>query len=495
MNSPTERATRGGPRLIYTRDVKGKSLAHPENQPLIHRLPSEILAKIFICRLPNRYPFHFLSAENAPLLLCNICSFWRRLATSTPQLWKAFVYNTGEEMGDPDRFIEGIHTWLKRSGALPLTIHINQYYGNSPEHTTELRLLCAALSEYASRWEDVRIFTRAPFAARPSLGDLPLLHTLRIGSTFDRGALVHKFPFDSVPRLTVLEFADMPVTPAAISGVPWDQLTVLNVYEEVTLLRVVEILECCPRLESLSLKNFEHNPDSGTLARRRITQNALRMIEFQLPDDCPIFQLLTLPALANVNLYSRYKDAAIRSFTTELVDCFSRSKCKLEKLTFRSGISSEFKILECLKHKSCESLTHLYLTNSPLYGARMVEDELLVLLTYAEDKPEGPLCPKLSRLEMEHCCSPVLTPGFLGEMVCSRRFGCPEENRLNSFSLTVFEPPNEEDQALLEKAKEDGLVFSLKLSERGDFEDESDDGDDDDEGDDNGDNDDNEDTS
>jgi len=258
----------------------------------------------------------------------------------------------------------------------------------------------------------------------------------------------------------------MPITPAAISGIPWHQLTGFSIYEEVAFFRVVEIIECCPRLESRSIScsgNLDAN--IGTPAGLQITQNVLRKIEFWLPDDCPVFQSLTLPALADIAMYFEENHPVHCSFAMELVDFCSRSKCELEKLTFSCSTMHNLEILECLKHKSCESLTDLCLLNALHNDIRMVEEELLMRLTYAEDKSEAPLCPKLSSLELVGSYSPAISPGLLGKMVCSRRLCCPEENRLKLFSLTIFEPLDEEDQTLLGTAEEDGLTLHLTVNE------------------------------
>lgn len=52
----------------------------------IQRLPSEVLSEIFLAlpHIPNVEPFAII---NSPVLLARVCSQWRDVAISTPQLW------------------------------------------------------------------------------------------------------------------------------------------------------------------------------------------------------------------------------------------------------------------------------------------------------------------------------------------------------------------------------------------------------------------------
>ncbi|KAJ7662952.1 hypothetical protein B0H17DRAFT_909987, partial [Mycena rosella] len=50
------------------------------------RLPEDIVRDIFVACLPSNRNALILSDE-APLLLCQICSAWRQLALLTPRLW------------------------------------------------------------------------------------------------------------------------------------------------------------------------------------------------------------------------------------------------------------------------------------------------------------------------------------------------------------------------------------------------------------------------
>ncbi|KAF8351023.1 hypothetical protein F5887DRAFT_851114, partial [Amanita rubescens] len=58
----------------------------------INRLPQDVLAEIFVQCLPKIEPWSSIKGlstkDVAPLLLCRICSSWRKLVLSVPRLWQ-----------------------------------------------------------------------------------------------------------------------------------------------------------------------------------------------------------------------------------------------------------------------------------------------------------------------------------------------------------------------------------------------------------------------
>ncbi|KIJ92657.1 hypothetical protein K443DRAFT_76470, partial [Laccaria amethystina LaAM-08-1] len=56
---------------------------------LVRSLPDELLSQIFMECIPERGVTVCLetSLREAPMLLCHVCSKWRSVAFSTPQLW------------------------------------------------------------------------------------------------------------------------------------------------------------------------------------------------------------------------------------------------------------------------------------------------------------------------------------------------------------------------------------------------------------------------
>ena len=61
---------------------KSSPFSHPHPGALIDRLPNEILGHIFTLCL-SREHYRLPQVSEPPLLLCNVSSFWRKVAVST----------------------------------------------------------------------------------------------------------------------------------------------------------------------------------------------------------------------------------------------------------------------------------------------------------------------------------------------------------------------------------------------------------------------------
>ncbi|KAJ7253491.1 hypothetical protein C8J57DRAFT_1473819 [Mycena rebaudengoi] len=143
------------------------------------RLPDDVVREIFVASLPaNRNCA--ISAKESPLLLCAICQSWRHLALSTPQLW-ASVHIVARSNNQTERMIDTVHTWLARSGALPLSMSlvVSQSRWPVPDAST----LLMALIRYSLRWKHIR-FILPPDQFEPlssiSPEDVPILEKASI---------------------------------------------------------------------------------------------------------------------------------------------------------------------------------------------------------------------------------------------------------------------------------------------------------------------------
>ncbi|KAJ7137512.1 hypothetical protein C8R43DRAFT_928921 [Mycena crocata] len=150
-------------------------------------LPDDIVRRIFIAALPSSSNPGIV-ADEAPLLLCNICSSWRNIALTTPRLWASIhivvpieprpqtlpVHPTIES-------IAGIvATWLSRSGAVPL--NISMVWSSSSDDDDGVFPLDRTILASSRRWRNVQ-FTHDPdssFLASLSPEDVPSLHTITL---------------------------------------------------------------------------------------------------------------------------------------------------------------------------------------------------------------------------------------------------------------------------------------------------------------------------
>ncbi|KAF5323929.1 hypothetical protein D9611_008375 [Ephemerocybe angulata] len=149
------------------------------------RLPDDILREVFVRCLPRNHNAT-MYAGDAPVLLCHICSRWRKLALETPFLWSSlhvstFVTDYGEGtdveeiLKDRDERVKG---WIARSGALPLSLsfHPGVYSGQSTGIDTcgDLQRVLSVLAPTFGRWNDIDMLCVGhPYIVGMMFSDMP----------------------------------------------------------------------------------------------------------------------------------------------------------------------------------------------------------------------------------------------------------------------------------------------------------------------------------
>ncbi|KAJ7584987.1 hypothetical protein C8J56DRAFT_949577 [Mycena floridula] len=147
--------------ISHLDDEKTKSIALDELAAYrallspLRRLPSEIIAEIFLHCLPRRpkatqrsssMSLSFSQPQEAPMLLCTISQHWRDIALSTPALWIHLRYRDDTDRDDYD-------LWLSRSGILPLNISI--VTGNDYQSLCSTARVLNILVPHLGRWKSV----------------------------------------------------------------------------------------------------------------------------------------------------------------------------------------------------------------------------------------------------------------------------------------------------------------------------------------------------
>ncbi|KAF8155345.1 hypothetical protein K438DRAFT_1862641 [Mycena galopus ATCC 62051] len=183
-------------KLVEERDGLGAYMeSHKALISPVRRLPLDIIEEIFVACLPTHRNC-VTSATEAPLLLGHICSAWRSISLSTPQLWASLhlvepsapphsahaqeVREFGERV---TRRLEITTTWLGRSGQCPLSLSIESSpeEGTIPEAYQATVRFFQALIPFAGRWQHVH-FTSPPRLLFEIISyldiDMPLLETV-----------------------------------------------------------------------------------------------------------------------------------------------------------------------------------------------------------------------------------------------------------------------------------------------------------------------------
>ncbi|THV07101.1 hypothetical protein K435DRAFT_742724, partial [Dendrothele bispora CBS 962.96] len=164
------------------------------------RIPPEILATIFIHTLPcDRFPTR--SVNESPLLLGRVCSLWRAVSLSIPELWNRLhiVIPSSADSNLLCQVLSArakyVETWLSRSGALPISFSLYSY--NWTQHAPAqdaretmisiIHTMMSSLLHFSKRWKqvDFRVPGIIYKLLREPIGsltreDVPLLESFKV---------------------------------------------------------------------------------------------------------------------------------------------------------------------------------------------------------------------------------------------------------------------------------------------------------------------------
>ncbi|KAJ7178166.1 hypothetical protein C8R46DRAFT_1076023 [Mycena filopes] len=204
-------------------------------------LPPEVVSEIFVHCLPvypRRAPDNGLYS---PVALTHICRLWRRIALSTPSLWRTFkiILRTNDSGRADDANQVRVAEWLRRSGSCALSVEL-EYLRREPP------LIFQTIMAHRHRWQHLKLFPSMPnFPA--IIGPFPLLRTLTLTTwlltpehamyrspAFRYAPLLRRVAIDSYEEV----FRDM---------LPWSQLTVLVIHD-IEGKQCLAILALAPRL-------------------------------------------------------------------------------------------------------------------------------------------------------------------------------------------------------------------------------------------------------
>ncbi|KAJ7879187.1 hypothetical protein B0H14DRAFT_3773701 [Mycena olivaceomarginata] len=153
----------------------------------LRRMPVEIVSLIFKFAAPFRS--YVMSVKEGPWILSAVCSRWRTIALSQPNLWAEFVLNF---VDDPDisesagRILPLVEAHLERSQKLPLAITFFPY--EELECTEAEQALLDLLAAHCDRWETVALYGST------------LLYDTLIGSIYGRLPILRKLDIRFCPQ-------------------------------------------------------------------------------------------------------------------------------------------------------------------------------------------------------------------------------------------------------------------------------------------------------
>jgi len=355
-------------------------------------VPDDIWREIFIRCLPShRNPI--LSFVEAPLLLTHVCSIWRSISLSTPQIWNHIHIPLFQILQDPiwdipPPYLDNpdihdlqfrlqmrsrqVREWLRRSGSLPLSITVSNPSGES--NTTEYHAhLLDTIMEFSERFRNLDLMVMDSHqlyarCLRLTLSRLPMLRDLTVYSIpktdtgsaaqwYDKGLFIH-------PNLRRLTIGYLPLsTHPAIEIFPlppnWRNLDYLSINSAIPLHWAREILIHCHSLLEISIKI------NDATSRNRIAFGddqiiIPRLTTFSVLDDCSdasqLYDAMQVPGLQALECYgnSRVPLISIPHFFRLLPRVLG-----LRKLTINPRVFTKESALQCFRLAS--SITHLSL--------------------------------------------------------------------------------------------------------------------------------------
>ncbi|KAK7035736.1 hypothetical protein R3P38DRAFT_2908793 [Favolaschia claudopus] len=429
--TPLEELTRLGAEIEHTlarlhdlqrsyRQLKESIDAHMSLLAPMRSLPPELLQSIFFMTLPSERNA-VMHASEAPVLLCRICSGWRRLAFATPKLWASIhvvippvdYSESVNSPGDVRRF--AMEEWLARTGACPLyiSIYVSQEAWKGAAAAAASPFVEAILS-LANRWKHIEL--RVPADSLDSLhylvaADVPLLQTLSIsnGSSLARDDWSGNLLFlQHAPQLHTLSLThDGNVV---LPPLPWGQLTSLSMSANRTFFNldvatILSTLSLCSALRRCRL-HFPRFPRNGQPPPNSHQLFSLSNLDFLSVTATSfydndrslfhIFERLVLPNLQTLELEDRNGDLVIFSALSGLL---TRSKCHLRNLKLVNITTSPSQCINLFSLPVMNDLNEL--TVRDRYGD---EDESFLTESFFETMANSKsICPNLRTIRLKDC--------------------------------------------------------------------------------------------
>ncbi|RDB14641.1 hypothetical protein Hypma_016512 [Hypsizygus marmoreus] len=362
----------------------------------IDSFPPEVMGEIFFYCLPSeQYPY--IAIDDAPMLLCQICSYWRQVALSLPSLWSNFNCDIGYEASASHAML--LQLWIDRSRTTPLSLAFTP----TPALAATLKVLVTSVC----RWHDIRVALDAEVGRTlvSILGkEASQLESICIAvreRNWDADQLISQLNvLSNLRRLTW----DASFLPPALVNMAWPRLTEINI--------AGRLLSASDSIALLSnTRALEHaylgvvDPSSESLPSRPVvTLQHLRSLKFYADDPGQIFDNFAFPSLLSLETSRPDDPHALRRLD-------ERSSCKLEVFSIESPLDAE-EAVSYLRLPCMQSVTSLGL----VINTR--NDRVITFLTWNPDTPfDEAILPWLTKLTLT---VEKTTDGAIGRMIASR---------------------------------------------------------------------------
>ncbi|RDB14639.1 hypothetical protein Hypma_016516 [Hypsizygus marmoreus] len=382
---------------MLSHNVAGSVPSVP-TQSHIQSLPPEILGEIFIHCLPSGYTYPHVNIRDAPMLLCQVCGYWREVALSMAVLWSSFTCDLGSETKPSHTLL--FELWVERSRAHPLSLAFIP-----DEHAGPTR---KALIANVHRWHDIRVVLDAELG-KMLLGirgeEAPELESLDVRVRSGRWNVDRLFShWNSFPNLHRIAFEDDDYIPPSLVNMSWPRLTHIKL-TCISASDYITLLSHMPSVEHVFMRIITASPDSLT-SGTAVTLPYLRSLTIQLDESGRGLDNLTLPSLVSLRTPQPTDPHVFKRFV-------ERSQCRLALFEMRTDRFEDHEALFYLRLPCMESLKSLKL------NGHAVTDMLVTSLTWnaASNLRDPCILPHLEDIQLTTW---DITDGVIANMVASR---------------------------------------------------------------------------
>ena len=462
----------------------------------IRRIPQDIIKEIAMFSLPARptsSPHHF------PLVFTHVCSLWRTVSLSTPQLWRTLYLTVKDTKSLPIR-TEVVDEWFKRANTVPSTLFIYFQLPTSAivKAERDLRLFLASLSPTVSCVQHLGIGSSQLETFRvlfhePLQWDLPNMYQLDIQrAEANQISDANGIGSPSTDALKSINFT--PALQALVLDsiatlhdafpciIPWTQLTHVCVSKPAIIADLVTVVELCTNSRTLVVTVMDDTRTLLTPPTQPPVHCSLEKLSLEICAHCPhlsfidILSLFRLPNLVDMDLiYVDDKDSWSNGLSPPTQRLNISDFPHLNRL-YLNGTSDQH-ILPILS--AAINIRELTVTTSPLQPLT----SLLENITYdvsqgvSTDESPGNILPHLSTFRIDETHNAVLGDGegkLLRKMLGSRRdealpTGCQRLDRVifNIPDASTDLPMNMDLMGLEEWCKNIGLQADIKAQNSG----------------------------
>jgi hypothetical protein len=362
-----------------------------------------------------------------------ICSRWRAIALSRPELWsKIYIHNPNAS------HVRLVRICLERSGNRPLDLGISDDGKDDSFDLGSASRILAFLHSRLEYWRDINFqlpleFLRTLLAmvqsdkrpVRLECASIGFMDSIRYPYEAKYDPYVHaiwKF-FHRSPKLTQVDWRGRGVD-NFLKHAPFRQLTHVRTNFTLSIDQVLLFLATVPRIEELSIESIRRKPqielelDDPPLLLRHLRVLSVHSLSVRT---CFLYASLTCPALESLKINHNSLTYRPNQDLSEVIRFLRRSNCRLKTLDIKDPHLSDDDLQRLLPSPALCSLKSLSIRKN------VIRDPIVQSLMKKLEDGTPQFLPRLERLLLNSC---ETTDGLLSAMITSRWYIATVPRRL-----------------------------------------------------------------